>query len=156
MLIQDVMSRAVKSVSPETSLQEVASLMCLQRFSSIPVIDSQGILTGVIAERDILKFLFPDIKDLMESPSAINFQALEQDYRKIFSMTAAELMSKQVISVTPDYPLLKAVAVMARHNFRRIPVTQEGVLVGMVSMGDIHRATFIKSFSGSPQLTETA
>jgi CBS domain-containing protein len=56
-------------------------------------------------------------------------------------------MTKNVISVSSETPLLKAVATMAKGNLRRIPVVDDGKLVGIVSLGDIHRAIFLKSFA---------
>lgn len=148
MLVKDVMVRAVKVLHPDTNLQEAASLMCLQRFTVLPVADDDEKLIGVLAERDILSFLFPDIKELMESMGSVNFEDLEQDYKKIFNMKVGDLMHKSVKAVSPDYPILKAVSLMARNNFRRVPVAENGKLVGIISLGDIHRAIFMESFSG--------
>jgi len=147
MQVQDVMVRAVKALRPDTNLQEAASLMCLQRFTVLPVADEENKLLGVLAERDILSFLFPDIKELMESIGSVNFEELEKDYKKIFNMKVSDLMHKNVISVQPSFPILKAVSLMARNNFRRVPVTENGKLVGIISLGDIHRAIFMESFS---------
>ncbi|EDN65851.1 CBS domain protein [Beggiatoa sp. PS] len=73
---------------------------------------------------------------------------MEADYKKILPLKAADLMTRNVMTVSPDIPILKAVSVMAKNNFRRIPVAEGIKLVGMISLGDIHRAIFMKSFSG--------
>ena len=147
MLVKDVMNQALKTVSPETRLQEVASLMCLNRFSGLPVVEEGNKLVGLIAERDVLRYLFPSIKDIMEGMSGFDFEGMEADYKKILPLKAADLMARNVITVSPDIPILKAVSVMAKNNFRRIPVADGIQLVGMISLGDIHRAIFMKSFS---------
>ena len=150
MLVQDVMTCSVKTVTPETRLQEIASLMCLNRFSGLPVVeDENNKLVGILAERDVLRYLFPSIKDIMEGMSSLDFEGMEGDYKKILPLKASDLMVPNVMTIRPDIPILKAVSVMARHNFRRIPVADGGILVGMVSLGDIHRAIFMKSFSGN-------
>jgi predicted transcriptional regulator len=146
MLIKDVMMRTVKSVHPDTSIQEVASLMCLQRFSNLPVTEEGDKLVGIIAERDLLRHPFPSLKDLMEGVGQVDFEEMEQDYKKCLPLRASDLMHSPVISVPPDMPILKAVSVMARYNFRRIPVADGGKLLGIISLGDIHRAIFMKSF----------
>jgi CBS domain-containing protein len=148
MLVKDVMNKALKTVTPETRLQEVASLMCLNRFSGLPVVEEDNKLVGLIAERDVLRYLFPSIKDIMEGMSGFDFEGMETDYKKILPLKAADLMTRNVITVSPDIPILKAVSVMAKNNFRRIPVTEGIQLAGMISLGDIHRAIFMKSFSG--------
>ncbi len=149
MLVKEIMTRAVKTITPETRLQEVASLMCLNRFSGLPVVEGDDKLLGILTERDVLRYLFPSIEDVMGGMSSLDFDSMEGDYKKILEKKAADLMTPGAITVSPDMPILKAVSVMARHNFRRIPVAEGDKLVGMISLGDIHRAIFMKSFSGS-------
>ncbi|OQY55996.1 MAG: signal transduction protein [Candidatus Parabeggiatoa sp. nov. 2] len=149
MLVKEIMTRAVKTITPETRLQEVASLMCLHRFSGLPVVEGDDKLLGILAERDVLRYLFPSIEDVMGGMSSLDFDSMEGDYKKILEKKAADMMTPGAITVSPDMPILKAVSVMARHNFRRIPVAEGDKLVGMISLGDIHRAIFMKSFSGS-------
>jgi CBS domain-containing protein len=149
MFIKEIMTQAVKTVTPETGMQEVASLMCLNRFSGLPVVEADNKLVGIIAERDVLRYLFPSLKDIMQGMSSLDFEGMESDYKKILPLKVADLMIPNVLTISPDLPILKAVSIMARNNFRRIPVADGEKLVGMVSLGDIHRAIFMKSFSGS-------
>ena len=150
MLVREVMTRAVKTITPETRLQEVASIMCLNRFSGLPVVEGDK-LVGILAERDVLRYLFPSIKDIMTNGmGSIDFEGMEAEYKKVLPLKAADLMNTGIITVDPDMPILKAVSVMAKNNFRRIPVTENNnQLAGMISLGDIHRAIFMKSFAGS-------
>ncbi len=149
MLVKEIMTRAVKTVTPETGLQEVASLMCLNRFSGLPVIEGEDTIIGFIAEKDVLGYLFPAVSDIMTGMSTLDFEAMESDYKKVLPLKTADLMISNVITVDPDMPILRAVSVMARNKFRRIPVAEGRKLVGIISLGDIHRALFMKSFSGS-------
>ncbi len=150
MLVKEVMTRAVKTITPETRLQEVASIMCLNRFSGLPVVGEDDKLMGILAERDVLRYLFPDLTTIMTTGiSNLDFESMEAEYKKVLSLKTADLMSNRVITVSPNIPILKAVSVMAKNNFRRIPVAEEdNKLVGMISLGDIHRAIFMKNFSG--------
>lgn len=149
MLVKDIMTRAVKTITMDTRLQEVASLMCLNRFSGLPVVGEDNELLGILAERDVLRYLFPDLRDVMEGTASMDFEAMEDEYKKILSVRAGDLMTKNVLAVSPEIPILKAVSIMARSNFRRIPVADGKKLVGMLSLGDIHRAIFMKNFAGS-------
>ncbi|OQW87982.1 MAG: signal transduction protein [Thiotrichaceae bacterium IS1] len=149
MLVKEIMSRAVKTITPETRLQEVASLMCLNRFSGLPVVGEDNELLGILAERDVLRYLFPDLRDVMEGTASMDFEAMEDEYKKILQVRTGDLMSKNIIAISPEIPILKAVSVMAKHNFRRIPVAEGNKLVGVLSLGDIHRAIFMKNFAGN-------
>jgi len=143
MQIADIMTRAVRSTTPSTSLAEVAAMMCLNRLSGLPVVDDQERLIGFIAERDILHFLFPRLEDLMDSSALRDFEQMEQHYGATLDLTVGDVMHKGAVHVTPEMPLLKATSVMVRHRFRRIPVADDsGRLVGIVSIGDIHKALF--------------
>jgi CBS domain-containing protein len=148
MLVKEVMSRAVKTISPDTLMQEVASIMCLNRFSGLPVVEEGDKLVGILAERDVLRYLFPTLKDIMEGMGSLDFEAMEKDYKKVLPLKARDLMNTGIITVPPDIPILKAVSIMAKNNFRRIPVAENGKLLGIISLGDIHRAIFMKSFAG--------
>ncbi len=147
MLVKEIMTRAVRTINPDTRLTEVASIMCLNRFSALPVIEQKDTIIGILSEQDVLRYLFPDMEDVITGMGALDFEHRETEYKKVLPLTAADLMTKEPITVNPEMPILKAVSVMARRHFRRIPVADGNKLVGMVSLGDIHRAIFMQSFS---------
>ncbi|MDM8568206.1 CBS domain-containing protein [Thiotrichales bacterium HSG1] len=147
MLVKEIMTRAVRTIKPDTRLTEVASVMCLNRFSGLPVVEKDNIIVGILSEQDVLRYLFPELKDVMTGLGALDFENREEEYKKVLPLKAADLMTKEPVTVTPDMPILKSVSVMARRNFRRIPVADGNKLVGIVSLGDIHRAIFMQSFS---------
>ncbi len=142
MLVQDVMTRTVRTASPEMPLKEAAAIMCLNRISGLPVVGSEQDLIGFVAERDILHRMFPRIEELMEASAITDFEDMEHQYSKVLDLEIKDVMTNGVISVKPDFPALKAVSVMVRNRFRRIPVTEAGRLVGIVSIGDVHKAIF--------------
>jgi len=147
MLVKDIMSSSVRSVTPATPLLEVVSLMCLYRYSGLPVLDN-GELVGIIAEKDILARLLPDVDSMMGGMAAIDFDSLMKDYTGIVRQhRVADLMTRGVVCVSPQMHILKAAALMASRRFRRIPVADNGLLVGMLSLGDVHKAIFHASIS---------
>jgi len=149
MRVDEVMTRNVRTAKPETRLEEVAAVMCLNRLSGLPVVDDDECLIGFVAERDILHYLFPSLDDLMENSGIRDFEQMEQQYGATLGMTVADVMHRGAVSVTPDTPLLRATSVMVRHKFRRIPVVDaDGRLSGIVSIGDIHKALFKHSLIG--------
>jgi CBS domain-containing protein len=141
MLVKDVMSRSPRSVSPDTSLVEVVSLMCLYRFSGLPV-EQDGRLVGIIAEKDVLSRLFPSLDELMGGMASIDLDETMGRYKEVVKLKVSDVMSANPVSVPSDMHVLRAAAVMARHKFRRIPVADDGKLAGMLSLGDVHKAIF--------------
>ena len=149
MRVDEVMTRNVRTAKPETRLEEVAAVLCLNRLSGLPVVDDDECLIGFVAERDILHYLFPSLDDLMENSGIRDFEQMEQQYGATLGMTVADVMHRGAVSVTADTPLLRATSVMVRHKFRRIPVVDaDGRLSGIVSIGDIHKALFKHSLIG--------
>ncbi|MDX1594023.1 MAG: CBS domain-containing protein [Gammaproteobacteria bacterium] len=150
MRVDEVMTRTVRTATPETRLEEVAAVMCLNRVSGLPVVDQDECLIGFIAERDILHYLFPTLDDLMGHSGLRDFEQMEQQYGATLGLTVGDVMHRGAVSVPPGTPLLRATSVMVRHKFRRIPVAEtDGRLVGIVSIGDIHKALFKHSLIGA-------
>ncbi|MCG6896787.1 MAG: CBS domain-containing protein [Thiocapsa sp.] len=143
MKVRDVMSRSVRTVKPETKIAEVASLMCLYRFHGLPVVDDEDRLVGIIAEKDLLHSLFPKLDKLMsEGMHSVDLDKEMARYSEILAMSTADLMTPNPVTVDPEMHVLRAATVMVRHNFRRIPVAEGGRVLGMLSIGDVHKAIF--------------
>lgn len=147
MLVKDIMSSGVHTVSPDTKLIEVVSLMTLYRYSGLPVVEKDK-LVGLIAEKDVLAQLFPSVEDAMQGGIAnINFLEKAREYKSLMGKTASSLMTAGVKTVDPEMPILKAAIMMTNNRFRRIPVAEGDKLVGMLSLGDVHKAIFHQCLS---------
>jgi len=141
MLVKDIMTCGARSVTPETPLTEVVSLMCINRYSGLPVVEGTK-LVGIVAEKDVLATMFPSLEELMSGMAAIDLDEMLGRYKEVVKLKVSDVMVSDPISVSPDMHALRAAAVMARHKFRRIPVASDGDLVGMLSLGDVHKAIF--------------
>ncbi|MET0106940.1 MAG: CBS domain-containing protein [Sedimenticola sp.] len=143
MLVRDIMSGSPRTVSPETELVEVVSLMCLYRYSGLPVIEDDKMI-GFIAEKDVLHRMFPTLEEMMaEGFGSVDLDEMMGRYKDVVNLKVRDLMVDKVITVTPDEHILRAATTMVRHKFRRIPVSEAGKLVGMLSLGDIHKAIYL-------------
>jgi len=141
MKVKDIMTTNVRTVSSDKKLGEVVSLMCIYRFSGIPVVDD-GKLVGTVSESDVLGRMFPKLEDLMTSMSTVDYNEQVQQYSNVVSLTVKDVMTPTVITIKPDMHILQAASVMVGRKFRRIPVAEGDKLLGMVSMGDVHKAIF--------------
>ncbi len=144
MLVEDVMTSSLKTVNPATTMAEVVSMMCLYRLSGIPVVEDNNKLVGFISEKDVLDPMFPKMEDMMDGMTAIDMTAALDKYSQVVGMTVQDLMTKSVISVTPDMEILKAAARMVGNRFRRIPVAVGDRLIGMLSLGDVHKSIYLE------------
>jgi CBS domain-containing protein len=148
MLVSDIMTRTPKTVTPDSKLLEVVSLMCLFRYSGLPVV-SDGKMVGFIAEKDVLHRMFPTLEDFKDMMAVPDYDNMVYQYKDVVNLNVSDVMTPNVITVSSDMHILKAATVMVRHKFRRIPVSDDGRLVGMLSLGDIHKAIFQANLSHS-------
>lgn len=148
MLVKEIMNTNVRSARLNSSVSDVAIVMCFNKISGMPVLDNDENIIGIISEKDILKGMYPNVSEFMQT-GRVDFEALEQEYRELISLKVENLMTKNVLTVAPEDPVLKAVSVMCVNRIRRIPVAVDGKLQGIISMGDVHKAIFQKQFSQS-------
>ena len=141
MQVKDIMTSNVRTVSSDQKLGEVVSLMCLYRYSGIPVVDD-GQLKGIVAESDVLRNMFPKLEDLMSSMSTVNYDDQVLRYANVVHLAVKDIMTPTVITIKPDAHILQAASMMVGRKFRRIPVAEGTKLIGMVSLGDVHKAIF--------------
>ncbi|HEC06205.1 MAG TPA: CBS domain-containing protein [Thiolapillus brandeum] len=141
MNVEDIMTTNVRTVSSDKKLGEVVSLMCIYRYSGIPVVDD-GKLVGTVSESDVLGKMFPRLEDLMDNMSTVDYEAQMDQYSDVVNVTVRDVMTPVVITVKPDMHILQAASVMVGRKFRRIPVAVGHRLLGMVSMGDVHKAIY--------------
>jgi CBS domain-containing protein len=150
MLVRDIMTHSPRTVSPDAKMQEVASVMCLYRIPALPVVDEDGKLVGNVSEMDVLKNLFPSMEDIMEGGAVLEIEKMIPNYAASMQQRVSSIMVKNPVSVSPEQHVLKAAAKMTSRRFRRIPVTdQDGKLVGVMSLGDLHKAIFHSYLSSS-------
>ena len=143
MQVKDIMIEDVRTVQPEDSVRKAATIICTNKISGLPVVDGENNLVGIISEKDILKSLLPSFTDFLDDPiRARDFEGMEEAYQELLSKSVKALKTKQPYTVNADDPVLLAASRMHLHGFRRIPVVDGTQLVGIISLGDIHKAIF--------------
>ena len=120
MKIRDCMTAHVVCVGAEEPAETAARLMARYNLGLLPVRGADGRMCGVVTDRDLV----------------LRCMAAGQEAGKL---PVARAMSNRVVSVSPDDPAERAARTMARERVRRLPVVEDGKLVGMVSLGDLAR-----------------
>ena len=143
MLVQDVMSTGVITAYQTDSVRSAVIKMLSRHCGAIPVIDQQRNLIGLVAIRDVMIPLFPNYGDYIhDAVHSRDFGEMEEGYPDSLRKKIEEIMSKNPLTVSPTTCILEAASYMGLKHFRRIPVAEDGKLVGMVSIGDINRGLF--------------
>lgn len=141
MLVQEIMTTNVKTVTQDQLVKDIAVMMVMERISGVPVVDDDNNLVGIISEKDILQHMFPKLDEVM-SDTPFDFENMESNYKETMNVKVGDLMITNVASIDLNMPCLKAASTMWIRKFRRIPVTHNNKLIGIVSIGDVHRAIF--------------
>lgn len=143
MRIHDVMSTGVVTAKATDTVREVVIKMLSRHCGAIPVVNGGHELLGIVTLRDVMLPMYPNYGDYIhDSVHSRDFLEMEQNYPDVLGKKAEEIMVRNPLTVSPDTPILEAASYMGLKNFRRLPVVEQGKLVGMVSIGDIHRGLF--------------
>lgn len=139
--VQDVMRVEVTAVNLHTAAAEVVTLLLQKGYRSLPVVDGNGRLQGIITDGDLLHRAGLETRLALQTElSAADWQQQLAELREQ-GATAVALMTKPVISITTAALLREAVQQMVTHGLKRLPVvTDDGRLVGWISRVDILRA----------------
>jgi len=115
--VKDIMTRDVAYVNPASTVIEAAQLMQKHNVGSVPVCDQSGVI-GIVTDRDII------VRNVAHGKSPQ-------------STPVKDVMTSQVTTVNPDMDVNDVSRIMSQNQIRRIPVTDNNKLVGMLSLGDI-------------------
>ncbi len=158
MLVEAVMKAPVISVDPSTSIAEAAKLMLSLRISGLPVVQSDGTLVGMVSEGDLLRRseLGTQRKrswwlEFFASPGKVADEYVQANARRI-----GEIMATNVVTTQRNAPLEDVVELMGRHRIKRLPVVEDGKVVGIVARSDLLRALAKALPTGSEPVSDDA
>jgi CBS domain-containing protein len=139
MRVEEVMTRDVITVRPETTVHEAAALMVTHRVSGLPVVDDKGGVIGIVSEGDLMlrqkgRASRPWWRGFLE-----HGEELAREYKKRAGTTVGEVMTRAVVCVSPRLPIESVAVILDERRIRRVPVVDLGRLVGIVSRGDLIR-----------------
>ena len=114
--VREIMTAEVRSARPDSPVHEVARMMRDEDVGSIPIVDNNS-LVGIVTDRDLCLKV---IGDQRPHDSAVS-----------------DFMTARPETASPDTTIHMAAQLMQTHQIRRLPITEDGRLVGMVSLGDL-------------------
>jgi CBS domain-containing protein len=143
----DVMVSAVISVRPNARVEEVASILLANRISAVPVINEEGELLGIVSEGDLMRRVEAGTErrrswwlELLTGK-----QVLAAEYVRSHSHKVTDIMTRSVITATPDTPLGEIATLLEKNRIKRVPIVQNGKVVGIVS-----RANLLQALASTP------
>ena len=120
-----VMKTTLITVKKDTPIYDAIDLLSKNRITGLPVINDDMTLAGIVSEKDVLSLL-----DELDNLLMI-------DELKDSTATVDDFMTKDVVSFDAEEDLFDVCDCLIENNFRRVPITSEGKLVGIITRGDI-------------------
>ncbi len=137
MLIKEIMTKKVHTISPEFSVKECSKLLKKLRVNGLIVVKKDKVV-GVITKTDIFRAILPRYPENIEEERYMSDLAyIEDRVNKLFEMKVKDIMSSPPITVSSDVPIIRAGAIMILRRVKQIPVVDEQKLVGIVTISDI-------------------
>lgn len=142
--VADIMTRDVVTVKKETTVRELSEIFETRRFGTLPVVDDEGNLIGVVTESDLVEqgrnLHIPTFISLFDWVIPLGGEkSLERELQKITAQTVGEIFSTGVVTVSPSDPVSTAADIMTSRKLHALPVAEGRKLVGIVSRIDIIR-----------------
>jgi CBS domain-containing protein len=143
-LVRDIMDRDPLTVTGETDVRTVVRLLRQHDLTGVPVVDDDRRLRGIITESDLV---IADEEGDLHLPHYIELfggyvfleplQRFEDRLHKAFASSAADMMTREPTTVTPDATIHEAGRIIAERGHNRLPVTEGDRLVGVVTRADV-------------------
>ena len=138
----DVMVTNVITVGLDACLQDVAHLLLTNRISAVPVVDSDGKVVGIVSEGDLMRRAEAGTSrrrswwlSLLTGKEGLAAQYVKEHSRKV-----ADVMTRDVITATPDTPLQDIANILEKNSIKRVPIIKDGKMVGLVSRANLLQA----------------
>ena len=146
MLVKDIMTSQVITVSPHASIREVAQLMREHTVTALPVVTDVGKLVGIVTEIDLITRYAPPRQPQYISllwgliPMRLDdYSTYKEQVRHILAVFVEDLMTHDPATVTPTDTIEHAAELMVKPGHRSLPVMENGKLVGIVTRTDLVR-----------------
>ncbi len=142
---KDIMTKEVITVREDTPVSEVAQILSDKHISGVPVLNPNQEIVGIVCESDII-----DQTKRVHLPTVVNLMGyivflesgkkFEKELKKMIGLIAADIMTREVKTVTTETPLEEIATLMAEFRVHSIPVLEGKNLVGIIGKKDIVRS----------------
>ncbi len=153
--VRDLMTTEVLTLSPDDTIKKAAIRLALDNASGAPIVDNRNHLLGFVSENDILTVIlkYQSRLDKDEGDKLLDYSMdsitepddnLKRVSEEISNITMSSIMIRSVMTTSPDASIMEVLRIMLKLGINRIPVLERGVLVGIISRGDIIFALYKK------------
>jgi CBS-domain-containing membrane protein len=139
MRASDIMVTNVVTVGPDACVQDVADLLLRNRISAVPVVSGNGEILGIVSEGDLLNR--PESQTTHRKSwwldALASKQTLAAEYIKSHSRQVTDVMTRDVITASPETSVAEIAALLEKNGIKRVPIVKNGKIVGVVSRANL-------------------
>lgn len=142
---RDIMTKEVITVSPRTSVLELARLLAEHKINGAPVVDDQGRLLGVVTQNNLIdrvkKFELPHVITILDAHFYLERPStFKKNLEKLLGNLVADIMTTPPVTITPEVLVDEIASIMARQKIHTLPVLAGDKIIGIIGKIDIIRA----------------
>ncbi len=142
---KDIMTRNVVTVTPDTSIEELASLLVKSQISGVPVVDESGKLYGIVTENYLIsrnkRLHIPTVVSFLDAAIYLeSSKKFEQEVKRLTASKAGDICNRKVVTITEDASLVDIATIMTEKNVHLLPVVKSGRVLGIVGKRDLVKA----------------
>jgi CBS-domain-containing membrane protein len=142
---RDIMTKEVITVSPRTSVLELARLLAEHKINGAPVVDDQGGLLGVVTQNNLIdrvkKFELPHVITILDAHFYLERPStFKKNLEKLLGNLVADIMTTPPVTITPEVEVDEIASIMARQKIHTLPVLAGDKIIGIIGKIDIIRA----------------
>jgi CBS domain-containing protein len=142
---KDIMTTEVVTVKPDTSIEDLASILVKHQISGVPVVDDAGKLYGIVTEHDLIsrnkRLHIPTVISFLDAAIYLeSSRKFEEDVRRLAATKVGDICTRKVVTITEDMTLVDIATVMDEKKVHLLPVMKSGAVAGVVGKRDLVRA----------------
>jgi len=142
MQARDIMNKNVITVQEDSSIEEAAGILTEYKISGAPVVNKQGKIVGMVTEGALLhRETNPRTPAFLNILGAFIYvrgiERYREDFKKLAATSTSEIMTTDVITASGDMEIEDVAALMVEHGIKRVPVVENGNIIGIISRADI-------------------
>ena len=142
---KDIMTKDVVTVTPDTSIEKLASLLVSNQISGAPVVDANGSIVGIVTENDLIsqnkRLHIPTVVSFLDAAIYLeSSKKFADEVKRVTATKVADICSKKVITIAEETTLTDIATIMDEKKVHVLPVVRAGKVVGIVGKRDVVRA----------------
>ncbi len=142
---KDIMTSAVITVKPDTSIEDLASLLVKHGISGVPVVDDAGSLYGIVTENDLIsrnkRLHIPTVISFLDAAIYLeSSRRFEEDVKRLAATRVSEICVRKVVTISEDTSLVDIATIMDEKKVHLLPVVKGGKVTGVVGKRDVVRS----------------